>query len=81
MLDTNIEHGRPATLDILVGSRVLTKVGDVGSVRFMGPISGREGWWVGIELDEPRGINNGMANGTRYSSVVNGTAYSRVQQT
>ena len=53
--------------EITVGMRCIVKGKATGTVRF-GPDEARfgPGQWVGIELDEPRGINNGMANGTRY---------------
>ncbi|KAI9788998.1 MAG: hypothetical protein M1833_002785 [Piccolia ochrophora] len=42
-----------------------------GTIRHLGPcptIPG-EGWWVGVELDEPVGKNDGSAGGTRYFSM------------
>jgi len=51
-----------------LGCRVRTKAGDVGTTRYVGPIDGREGIWIGIELDQPNGINDGSANGIRYFS-------------
>jgi dynactin complex subunit len=37
--------------------------GKQGSVKFIGEIEGKaQGNWVGIELDEPKGENNGEFN-------------------
>ncbi len=40
-----------------------------GTIRHLGPvpeIPGMGGWWVGVELDEPVGKNDGSVAGTRY---------------
>lgn len=47
------------------GTRVTVK-GDSGTVRFIGTTSFSTGQWVGIELDSPKGRNNGSVQGTRY---------------
>jgi dynactin complex subunit len=39
-----------------------------GVIRYVGPIEGKSGEWVGIELDAPVGPNDGRANGKRYFS-------------
>jgi hypothetical protein len=38
----------------------------VGTVRFVGPVRSSQGAWVGLELDEPLGENDGSTNGVRY---------------
>jgi dynactin 1 len=39
---------------------------DTGIVRFIGPTSFSSGQWVGIELDAPRGKNDGSVKGIKY---------------
>lgn len=54
-----------------VGSRVLTKSGP-GTIRFRGQTAFAEGEWLGVELDEPTGKNDGSVNGERYFPVPDG---------
>lgn len=57
---------------IAPGARVVLLPGDTrrGTVRFVGTVAeipGAEGGvWVGVELDEPTGKNDGTVKGTRY---------------
>ena len=37
-----------------------------GFVRFVGPTEFAPGIWVGVELEEPRGKNNGTVDGKKY---------------
>jgi len=37
-----------------------------GTVRFVGPVAFAEGIWVGLEIDEPSGKNNGTVKGVEY---------------
>ncbi|KAG5860030.1 CAP-Gly domain-containing protein [Encephalitozoon hellem] len=37
-----------------------------GTVRYIGRIKSKDGKWIGLELDEPVGANNGSVNGVRY---------------
>jgi tubulin-folding cofactor B len=37
-----------------------------GIVRWTGELEGKPGWWVGVELDEPVGQNDGALMGIRY---------------
>ncbi|KAL3918863.1 MAG: hypothetical protein SGPRY_005843, partial [Prymnesium sp.] len=51
---------------LAAGCRVRTKAGDTGTTRYVGPICGREGLWIGVELDTTIGMNDGTSNGVRY---------------
>ena len=37
-----------------------------GSVRYIGDVHSLGGTWVGVELDEPHGSNNGTEDGIAY---------------
>ena len=49
-----------------MGERVRTEFGDEGTVRFCGTTHFRPGEWVGVELDRPKGKNDGCVQGVRY---------------
>ncbi|CAM9776990.1 unnamed protein product, partial [Scytosiphon promiscuus] len=49
-----------------LGSLVQTKTGHVGTVRFCGFTEFATGLWLGLELDEPEGKNDGSNQLTRY---------------
>ena len=53
-------------VDYQLGQRVL--VGNVmaGTIRYVGPTHFAEGVWVGVEIDLPRGRNNGSIDGHEY---------------
>lgn len=38
----------------------------LGAVRYAGKVDGLNGYWVGIQYDEPLGKNNGSVNGQKY---------------
>eukprot|EP00898_Chlorokybus_atmophyticus_P007575 jgi/Chlat1/7819/Chrsp66S07273 len=78
----------------VVGQRVaLTGSGDGGSrdpaavaaaaagtVRYVGPVAGQQGVWVGVEWDDPsRGKHNGSTGGQRYFSSAHPTGASFVR--
>ena len=51
-----------------LGQRVLIGSVMAGSVRYVGRTHFAEGLWVGVELDLPKGINDGSKDGHRYFS-------------
>ncbi|XP_057665093.1 restin homolog isoform X3 [Diorhabda carinulata] len=56
-------------IDYKIGDRVIIKSSQgskVGTVRYMGATEFAPGDWVGVELDDPRGKNDGSVNGKRY---------------
>ncbi|KAF8337534.1 dynein associated protein-domain-containing protein [Cantharellus anzutake] len=55
----------PAAEDIPVGAFVETSTG-TGYVRYSGATNFAPGKWVGVELSEPRGKNDGSVQGVRY---------------
>ncbi len=51
-----------------IGARISLS-GHIGSIRFVGPIRGTTGTWLGVEWDNPeRGKHDGVKDGTRYFS-------------
>lgn len=53
-------------MPIQINDRIILKSNLRGVVRYIGPVEGRSEEWVGIELEEPKGSNNGKIGGTRY---------------
>ncbi|KAF5279166.1 hypothetical protein FQR65_LT03412 [Abscondita terminalis] len=56
-------------VDFKIGDRVIIKSSQgskVGTLRFMGTTNFASGEWCGVELDEPRGKNDGSVEGIRY---------------
>lgn len=49
-----------------LGARVATMSGAKGFVRYAGETQFKSGLWIGIELDEPHGKNDGSVHGFRY---------------
>jgi len=73
MVQVNSHHpdhptGPPPQIDdtVRVGSRVVTDSGKRGIVRYMGEVKFAPGNWVGLELDQPTGMNDGSVQGVRY---------------
>ena len=56
---------------LVVGNRVSTANG-MGSVRFVGTTAFAPGKWIGVELDNPTGKNNGSVQGKVYFSCRDG---------
>lgn len=58
-----------------LGTRVLLGGRHAATVRYVGPVDGQSGTWVGIEYDEPgRGKHDGCHAGRRYFSCTGGPA-------
>jgi dynactin 1 len=53
-------------VQLRVGQRVRLPNGSLASVRFLGATDFKEGEWLGLELDEPAGKNNGSVGGVSY---------------
>ena len=62
------EYQADAAKEMEIGHRCRINVGDKrGTIRFVGKMSTfKPGWWVGIELDEPLGKNDGSHGGCKY---------------
>ena len=60
------ETAQTAMSNIAVGTRVLVDGTKKGVVRYVGLTQFKEGTWVGVELDEPLGKNDGSVQGVRY---------------
>jgi len=57
------------SVDFKIGDRVIIKSSQgskIGTLRYMGFTSFANGEWCGVELDEPRGKNDGSVEGKRY---------------
>lgn len=54
-------------MDVKIGQTVESKDGKQGVVRYVGPLEAApEGTWVGIELPDRSGKNDGSVKGVRY---------------
>ncbi|XP_078389359.1 CAP-Gly domain-containing linker protein 3 isoform X2 [Cetorhinus maximus] len=54
------------SLGLKLGDRVLVDADKVGTLRFCGTTEFASGQWVGVELDEPEGKNDGSVGGISY---------------
>ena len=50
--------GAGATGKFVVGSDVMTKKGP-GTVKYRGTLKGKDGVWLGVELEDPNGLHDG----------------------
>ena len=67
MLATPISPELKMSEEVKVGSRVLVKDKHLeGTVKFSGTATFAPGKWIGVELDEPKGKNNGIVQGKAY---------------
>ncbi|KAK5644359.1 hypothetical protein RI129_005659 [Pyrocoelia pectoralis] len=67
--NTSLVSATHHVVDFKIGDRVIiksTQGSKVGTLRFMGVTEFANGDWCGIELDEPRGKNDGSIEGIRY---------------
>uniref|UniRef100_A0A3B4YF84 CAP-Gly domain-containing protein n=1 Tax=Seriola lalandi dorsalis TaxID=1841481 RepID=A0A3B4YF84_SERLL len=55
-----------SSLGLKLGDRVLLDDMKTGTLRFCGTTEFASGQWVGVELDEPEGKNDGSVGGVRY---------------
>ncbi|XP_038623061.1 CAP-Gly domain-containing linker protein 3 isoform X2 [Tachyglossus aculeatus] len=55
-----------SALGLRLGDRVLVDGQKAGTLRFCGTTEFASGQWVGVELDEPEGKNDGSVGGIRY---------------
>ena len=74
--DSTHAEGQPTAPSIDLDSRLVVAGKHRATVRYVGPVDGQEGCWVGLEWDDPdRGKHDGSHNGRRYFvSRVPGTA-------
>ncbi|KAJ3522943.1 hypothetical protein NM688_g8801 [Phlebia brevispora] len=55
------------TLPGLAVGRRLVHSGYIGTIRYVGPVNGTQGTWLGVEWDDPkRGKHDGVKDGRRY---------------
>ena len=58
-----------------VGCRVETRDGARATVRYVGPVVGQDGEWIGVEWDDPtRGKHDGSYGGERYFECARSSA-------
>lgn len=54
-------------MTIQINDRIKINKGKLcGVIRYIGKVKNKEGTWIGLELEEPKGSNNGTINGEKY---------------
>ena len=61
-----------ADLNVRVGQKVETQDGKQGTVRYIGPLHVASGEWLGLELPDDSGKNDGTVKGERYFNCAPG---------
>ena len=56
------------TMSISQGTRILYQKQYIGTIRYVGPVDGTSGEWIGVEWDDvdARGKHDGVSDGRRY---------------
>lgn len=68
--DLEALYGPESIAHAVIGQRCQIRVGERrGSIVWTGMLHHDHGYWVGIQLDEPTGKNNGTVHGTTYFTV------------
>lgn len=50
-----------------IGARICLPSGHVGTIKYVGPVDGTTGLWLGVEWDDiSRGKHDGIKDGKRY---------------
>ncbi|WPH03975.1 Hypothetical protein R9X50_00685800 [Acrodontium crateriforme] len=62
----------PTSPSVRVGQRIELNDGRIATVRFVGPTSFQTGEWVGVELGDATGKNDGSVQGERYFECEHG---------
>jgi tubulin-specific chaperone B len=68
--DPDVVYDEDSVRHVILGMRCeVTPGGRRGIVRWSGRLPDKPGFWVGVELDEPVGQNDGSLDGVRYFDV------------
>ena len=68
-----VAHRRlqPMSSDLPGTGTRISHSGSIGTVRYVGPVDGTNGVWLGVEWDDPkRGKHDGVKDGRRYFSCL-----------
>src|ERR1700761_8318144 len=61
-----------ADINVKVGQKIETQDGKQGTVRYIGPLHVASGEWLGLELPDDTGKNDGSVKGERYFNCAPG---------